>query len=150
VINLPLTLMGQQTMPGDMGSIKYSLREPFERAVESVCRSLRSGGLQIAGQLDVCRRVERALGIAMPPCRIVFVLPNPSAPSTVSIHPWAAIFLPLHVVISSQDGQTEIQVQNRVQAGHEAAPALFGPVMETQAQISEAIDSIAMRPSMVL
>jgi hypothetical protein len=86
----------------------------------------------------------------MPPCRIVFVLPNPSTPTTISIHPWAAIFLPLHVVISGNDGQTDIQVQNRVQAGHAAAPALFGPVMETQAQISEAIDSIAMRPSMVV
>ena len=138
-------------MPGDMGSIKYSLREPFERAVESVCRSLRSRGLQIAGQLDVSSRLERTLGIALPPCRIVFVLPNPSTPSTINIHPWAAIFLPLHVVISGHDGQTEIQVQNKVQAGHEAAaPALFGPVMETQAQISEAIDSIAMRPSILV
>ena len=64
---------------------------------------------------------------------------------------WAAIFLPLHVVISGHDRQTEIQVQNKVQAGHEAAaPALFGPVMETQAQISEAIDSIAMRPSILV
>jgi uncharacterized protein (DUF302 family) len=142
--------MGQQAMPGDTGSIKYSLREPFECAVESVCRSLRSRGLQIAGQLDVSRRVERALRIAMPPCRIVFVLPNPSAPSTVSIHPWAAIFLPLHVVISGRDGQAEIQVQNRVQAGHEAVPALFGPVMATQAQISEALDSIAIRPSILV
>ena len=138
-------------MPGDMGSIKYSLREPFERAVESVCRSLRSRGLQIAGQLDVSSRLERTLGIVLPPCRIVFVLPNPSTSSTINIHPWAAIFLPLHVVISGHDGQTEIQVQNRVHAGHEAAaPALFGPVMETQTQISEAIDAIAMRPSMLV
>jgi uncharacterized protein (DUF302 family) len=107
--------------------------------------------LQIAGQLDVSSRLERTLGIVLPPCRIVFVLPNPSAPSTINIHPWAAIFLPLHVVISGHDGQTEIQVQNKVQAGHEAAaPALFGPVMETQAQISEAIDSIAMRPSILV
>ena len=68
-------------MPDDTGSIKYSLREPFERAVESVCRSLRSRGLEVAGQLDVSRRVERALGIVLPPCRIVFVLPNPSRSS---------------------------------------------------------------------
>ena len=138
-------------MPGDTGSIKYSLREPFERAVESVCRSLRSHGLQVAGQLDVSRRVERALGIVLPPCRIVFVLPNPSRSSTCSIHPWAAIFLPLHVVISGSDAQTEILVQNRVHARHEAAsPALFGPVMETQTQICEAIDAIATRPSMLV
>ena len=137
-------------MPGDTGSIKYSLREPFDRAVETVCRSLRSRGLEVAGQLDVSRRVERALGIVLPPCRIVFVLPNPSKSSTSSMHPWAAIFLPLHVVISGGDDQTEIQVQNRVHARREpASPELFGPVMETQTQVGEAIDAIATRPSML-
>ena len=135
-------------MPGT-GSIKYSLREPFERAVESVCHSLKSYGLQVAGQLDVSRRVERALGIVLPPCRIVFVLPNPSRSNTCGIHPWAAIFLPLHVVISGTDAQTEILVQNRVHADPQAR-ALFGPVMETQTQICEAIDAIATRPSMLV
>lgn len=137
-------------MPSGTGSIKYSLRESFDLAVESVCRSLRSRGLQVAGQLDVSRRVERALGIVLPPCKIVFVLPNPSKSSTSSMHPWAAIFLPLHVVISGSDAQTEIQVQNRVHERHEAAsPELFGPVMETQTQVCEAIDAIATRPSML-
>ena len=66
------------------------------------------------------------------------------------MHPWAAVFLPLHVVISGSDAQTEIQVQNRVHARHEAAsPELFGPVMETQTQVCEAIDAIATRPSML-
>jgi uncharacterized protein (DUF302 family) len=137
-------------MPSGTGSIKYSRREPFDRAVETVCRSLRSRGLHVAGQLDVSRRVERALGIVLPPCKIVFVLPNPSKSSAGSMHPWAAIFLPLHVVISGTDGQTEIQVQNRVHARHEpASPELFGPVMETQTQVCEAIDAIATRPSVL-
>ena len=109
-------------MPGDPGNIKYLLREPFERAVESVRRALRNRGLQVEGQLDVSRRVERALGIAMPPCRIVFVLPNPSMAGAGSIHPLAAIFLPLHIVISDNAAQTEIQVQSRVQVGSEDAP----------------------------
>jgi uncharacterized protein (DUF302 family) len=138
-------------MPGDIGSIKYSLREPFERAVEAVCWSLAARGLRVAGQLDVSKRLGGALGITLRPCRIVFVLPNPSTLSTDSIHPWAAIFLPLHIVISGNDAQTEIQVQNRVQAGQEAAaPTLFGPVTETQAQVSAALDAIATRPSMVV
>ena len=137
-------------MPGDVGSIKYSLREPFERAVASVCRSLANCGLRVVGQLDVSRRVERSLGIVLPPCRIVFVLPDPSVLSTAKIHPWAAIFLPLHIVISGNGAHTEIQVQNRVHSGSEAAaPTLVAPVNETQARISEAIETIAMRSSPV-
>ena len=138
-------------MPGDMGSIKYALREPFDRAVESVLRSLTNRGLRVVGQLDVSGRVERSLGIVLQPCRIVFVLPDSTSLSTASIHPWAAIFLPFHIVISGNDAQTEIQVQNRVHTGLEAAaPALVTPVMETQAQISEAVEAIAMRPSLVV
>lgn len=138
-------------MPGEVGSISYSLREPFKRAVESVCRSLISGGLRVAGQLDVSKRVERSLGIVMPPCRVVFVLPNPSTLSTDSMHPCAAVFLPLHVVISGNDCRSEIQIQSRIQTGRDVAtPALYGPVLEAHAQISEAIEAIAMRPTMLI
>ena len=138
-------------MPGDLGSIKYSLREPFDRSVESVCNSLAGRGLRVTGQLDVSRRVERALGIALPACIIVFVLPDPAALSTHSIHPRAAVFLPLHIVISGHDTQTEIHVQNKIHASQNAmAPAIFWPVLELQTQIAEAIEAIAMRPSIVV
>lgn len=141
----------RHSMPGEMGSIEYSSREPFERAVQAVCISLASRGLRIAGQLDVSKRIERALGIVPSPCRIVFVLPNASTLSAGNIHPWAAMFLPLHIVISGQEAQTGILVQNRIQPGPvSASPPLFGPVMEAQAQIAEAIEAIAMRPSVVL
>lgn len=134
-------------MTGDAGSIRFSLREPFERAVESVCSALVSRGLRVAGQLDVSRRVERSLGIVLPPCKIVFVLPHLSLPVSAGIHPWAASFLPLHVVISGNGAQTEIQVQNRIQGAPADAP---GPVVETQTQMRRAIEAIAMRPSMVI
>jgi uncharacterized protein (DUF302 family) len=137
-------------MPGGAGSIQYSLREPFDRAVASVCRSLTNRGLRVAGQLDMSERVELSLGIVLPPCRIVFVLPDPSSPGTDKIHPWAAVFLPFHVVISSQGAQTEILVQNRIHATPETdGPALIAPVSEMQGEIVKAIEAIAMRPSLV-
>jgi len=134
-------------MPGNAGSVRFSLREPFEREVETVCRALVSRGLRVAGQLDVSRRVKRSLGIVLPPCRIVFVLPHPSTPVSSGTHPWAASFLPLHVVISGNGAQTEIQVQNRIQGAPAEAPA---PVLETQTEMRRAIEAIAMRPSMVV
>jgi len=137
-------------MPSDVGSIKYSLREPFDRAVESVCRSLESRGLRVAGQLDVARRVERYVGIVLSPCKIVFVLPGASTLAKSSIHPWSAIFLPFHIVISNNGPQTEIEVQNKVYSGPQAAEsAVIGPIVELQTQISSAIEAIAMRPSLV-
>jgi uncharacterized protein (DUF302 family) len=137
-------------MLGDAGSIQYSLREPFDQAVASVCRSLTNRGLQVAGQLDVSKRVERSLGIVLPPCRIVFVLPDPSSPGTANIHPWAAVFMPIHIVISSQGARTEIVVQSRIHATPEAdGLGLIAAVSEMQGEIAKAIEAIAMRPSLV-
>jgi uncharacterized protein (DUF302 family) len=137
-------------MPYDSATIQYSLREPFEQAVESLCNSLITRGLKVSGQLDLSSRVKRTLGIVLPPCRVVLVMPDPSKLSGAGVHPWAATFLPLHIVVSASDAHTEIQVQNRVQAGSEGAvAAIFGPVIEAQAQVAEAVEAIAMRPSMV-
>jgi hypothetical protein len=70
--------------------------------------------------------------------------------TTDSIHPLAAIFLPVHTVISWNGAEIEIDMQNRVQVGPEPIPSLFGPVMEIRAQISEAVEAIAMRKSLVV
>jgi hypothetical protein len=111
---------------------------------------LSSRGLQITGCVDVAKRLERKLGIVLAPCKVVFVLPNPTLLSQDAIHPWAATLLPLHVVISGNDIQTEILVQNRIRPSEEAASALFRPVIETQLKVAEALDAIAMRPSLVI
>jgi uncharacterized protein (DUF302 family) len=136
-------------MTGEVGSVRYALREPFDRAVESVCGCLTNHGLQVAGHVDLAKRIERKLGIVMAPCRILFVFPSTPRSSRDAIHPWAAALLPLHVVISGNDFQTEIQVQHRILPREEAASTIFGPVIETQSKVAEALDAIAMRPSLV-
>jgi uncharacterized protein (DUF302 family) len=138
-------------MPSDVASIKYSLREPFEKGLDIVCKALSTRGLRVTGQLDVSRRLERELGIVLPPCRVVFVLASSPTLSTGSVCPSASVFLPLHVVVSGNDSLTEIQVQNKAQLGSEgaAARALLADVVETQTLLAEAIDAIAMRASIV-
>ena len=126
------------------------MQEPFDQAVESIRRSLSSRGLRVVGHLNVSRRIERSLEIVLPPCKILFVLPNPAELSASCIHPWAAIFLPFHIVISGNEASTEIHLQNRVRSCPEAhAKELLAPVLETQAQLTTAIEAIAMRPSLV-
>jgi hypothetical protein len=41
-------------------------------------------------------------------------LPGASTLTRSSIHPRSAIFLPLHIVISNNGAQTEIEVQNKI------------------------------------
>ena len=129
------------------GSLKYSLSEPFEKAVESVFNALLSRGIRVAGQLEVSRRLQGALGIVLMPCKIMFVLPHAASLSADSIHPWAAVFLPLHIVISGYGSRSEVEVLNRVQGDQAGTP--YGPVVETQRQVVEAIEAVALRASLL-
>jgi uncharacterized protein (DUF302 family) len=132
------------------GSVPYSMAMPVEAAIEAVCNSLRKRGIRLAGQLDVSGRLEESLGIVLPPCRLLFVLPGPASSNTGTIHPSAAVFLPLHVVISGNRIQSEIRIANGIQAEANAAPpTTYAPVWELQREILEALESVAMRSSVL-
>ncbi len=132
------------------GTIKYSLQEPFERSVQSIRASLHSHHLRVVGEVDVSIRLERSLHMILAPCRLVFVLPAPAALTGHSIHPWAAVVLPLHVVIWANDRQCEIGIANMLQTGRSAGRStLFGPIVEAQRALMEAIEAIAVRPSVL-
>jgi uncharacterized protein (DUF302 family) len=132
------------------GTIKYSSQEPFARSVQAICSSLRSHGMRVAGQLDVSRRLERSLYIILAPCRVVFVLPALTALSAETIHPWAAVFLPLHIVISGDDCRSEIRIPNTLRTGRNAGGSTpYGPIVEAQRQLIEAIEAVAVRPSVL-
>ena len=119
--------------------IRYSLRQPFEKALRSIRSTLGRHGLAVVGQVDVSKRVERSLGIGLPACRIVLVLPVAAR----EIDAAAATYLPLHVVVSSKGAETDIQILNRIprDCGAEAA--------HVQAQVCEALESVAMRRGVV-
>ncbi len=132
------------------GTIKYSLHEPFERSVQSICASLHNHGMRVVGEMDVSRRLERSLRMVLAPCRIVFVLPVPTALSAETIHPWASVFLPLHIAIWGNDCQSEIGITNLLQTCRNGADSRsVGPVVEAQRRLIEAIEAIAARPSVL-
>jgi hypothetical protein len=101
--------------------------------------------MRLAGQLDVSGRLQQSLGIALAPCRLLFVLPGPTRLSAGTIHPWATVFLPLHVVISGIEGRSEIHIPNKVQSGRSMPP----PVLEAQRQLFEAVEAVATRSSVL-
>jgi uncharacterized protein (DUF302 family) len=132
------------------GIIKYWSQEPFERAVQTICSSLRRHGMRVAGQLDVSRRLQRSLGIILAPCEVIFVLPSLTALSADTIHPWAAVFLPLHIVISGNDCQSEIRIPNTLRTARNATDSMhYGPIVEAQRQLIEAIEAVAVRASIL-
>jgi hypothetical protein len=107
--------------------------------------------MRIAGELDVSWRLKRSLAMVLEPCKMVFVLPDPAALSAQFIHPQASVFLPLHIVISGDGRQSEIQIQNRIQNGRSIdAMWPYGPIVEAQRQLSDAIEAVAVRTSLLV
>jgi uncharacterized protein (DUF302 family) len=131
------------------GSVRYSLQEPFDDAIAAICSSLRHRGIRIVGQVDISGRLGRSLGIGLAPCLIVFVLPDAGSSNADAIHPWAGVFLPLHVVISGNDSQSEVLIQNRIQPGPGAATAAYARVIEMQKVLAKAIEAVAARASLL-
>jgi hypothetical protein len=102
--------------------------------------------MRLAAQLDI----SGPLGFDLASWWPLFVLPRPPRLSVETVHPWAAVFLPLHVVISGFDRQSEIHIPTKVQSGRNVAPpVLYAPVLEAQPQLFEAVEAVATRSSVL-
>jgi uncharacterized protein (DUF302 family) len=123
------------------------VREPFTIVVDEVRRALQTNGLRVASLLDISSRIERSLGIRLPACKILFVLP---ACSETPIQTEAAILLPLLVVVSAGSGMTAVEVQNRFPLEFQGDDTDgLAAVVETQRKVAEAVESVAVRASIL-
>lgn len=130
------------------GTITFLIPERFDQALRTIRLAVEKGRLKIASELDVSRRVERNLGIRLPPCRILYTWP--SAVLARDISAWAALFLPLHVVVSERGLHTAIYLPNRVPC--EIADTdgdAFAAVSATHREVLRSIETVAMRLSVV-
>lgn len=138
-------------MSNEIAVAQYMVREPFGAVLEAILEALEGSGLRLAARMDMSARIERALGITLPPCSVLFVLPRNVRQVTSGIDASAATFFPMHVVISACAGYTSVQVQGRVNDNSRTVPPdVLGPVIETQRQIVEAIETVATRASILV
>jgi uncharacterized protein (DUF302 family) len=132
----------------DTATLEYALFEPFEQAVRSIRTAVTKHNLRIAAELDVSKRIAQRLALVLSPCRILFVSSSRTSPSAIS--PFSAVILPLHVVISSGHSQTTIHVQNRICPDSEVCDPALAPIIQTQSDLLQALDAVAMRSSLVV
>lgn len=138
---MPLWLGEARTVWPETGTIKFSIFEPIEDALHLIRVALEDRGLRILFELDLSRRIERTLGIHLPPCRILYIWPQPAVVSDLC--PDAAVVLPFHMVVASRGRQTDICVQSRIR--HEAedgCDAFLSALMVTQAEILGLLETL--------
>lgn len=137
-------------MSNEIAIVRFTVRERLETVVETLRGALEARGLRLAAQMDMAARVKRTLGITLPACSILFVLPrvwNPFAECAEGIRPTC---LPMHLVIAEHGGQTWVQLQDSVSAQYRRTTlGEEEPSVQTQRQLIEAIETVATRPSVL-
>jgi uncharacterized protein (DUF302 family) len=133
-------------MDSEIATTTYSIPEPFRHTLQSVRDVLTGRDLRIVGELDLSRRIQRNLRIRLAPCVVFYVWPSDRFLLSTAVRPSITLLLPLHVVVSGCGTRTEIHILTRPRF---ADGLLMAPVIELQHEMTQAIETIAMRPSLV-
>lgn len=121
----------------------YAIPEPFGHAMESLRQVMKGRNLPIIGQLSLSDRIRRTLRINLDPCAVLFIWPMEHVQSCDGMPASAGLLLPLHVVVSGHPGaRTEVHILKSLRLEDEAE---MGPVRQLLADVSQALETIAMR-----
>ncbi len=124
----------------------FMMDNPFEFALTRIRRAIRAGQLCIAAEIDAAQRVDRALQIYVPPCRLLLV-DNPLCMlEATAIDRASSLFIPLHLVVSGGGNRTLLTMLNPEHIRQSELPiGIRAPVLDLQRQLIRALSGIANR-----
>jgi uncharacterized protein (DUF302 family) len=133
-------------MTGVQETATLVMRQPLNEALKLIRRALAEEGLEIAADLDMAARVRRALRIDLPPCRVLCVDCPVALLEALALDRSAAVLLPLHLVVASQDGFTLVHLLNPAAAPYGGLPVTArAAVSKLQARVAQAVESVSIR-----
>ncbi len=140
-----------RSLPGivandNSGTVTFEISEPFHQALRTVRSAIDPHRLRIVSELDVSRRVERHLALRLPGCIILYIWPGPTLVPEIPV--CAALFLPLHIIVSERGLRTSVHVPVRipVESGDQD---VLDAICATQRETVLSMEAIAMRVSLV-
>ena len=135
-------------MTGDQETATLIMQQPLNDAVKLIRRALADGGLEIAADLDMAGRITKALRIDFPPCRVLCVDCPVALLEALALDRSAAVLLPLHLVVTGQDGLTLVHLLNPAAALYSGLPVTArAAVSKLQARVAQAVESVSIRQS---
>ena len=133
-------------MTGEQEIATLTIQKPLNEAVKLLRRALAKGGLEVAAELDLGGRVKKALGIDFPSCRVLGVDCPVALLEALALDRSAAVLLPLHLVVTSQDGLTLVHFLNPAAALYSGLPVTArAAVSKLQAKVAQAVESVSTR-----
>jgi uncharacterized protein (DUF302 family) len=95
---------------GRSPTVTFVFERQFEDALKAIRNAFRKDQLLITAELDAAKRIQRALNITVSPCRILLVENPLYMLEATAIDRSSAVFIPLHVVVSSSGACTLVHV----------------------------------------
>lgn len=119
------------------------LNQPYDQARRRILTTLKEQGLQVAFDFDVASSILRSSGVRLPKSSVLGVGCAYQFLEAFVADGAAALFFPLHVVLSEHGQETQVRIlapQTLRAAG--ATPAISIPVHRTLRRIRETLASI--------
>jgi uncharacterized protein (DUF302 family) len=124
----------------------FVLDTAFEPALAQIRQAIRQDQLSIAAEVDAAQRVRHALEIFVPQCRVLLVDSPLLLLEATAIDRASAIFVPLHLVVSSAGDRTLVQMLNLDHLRNSDLPiGIRAPVLDLQRQLARTLARVAQR-----
>lgn len=99
-------------MTSEAACCVYLIPAPLEKASKLLRRALADAGLAVMAEVDLSESLRRLLRIEIASCRLFLVYCPVPLLQTLALHPSAAVFLPLHLVLAGRGASAEAHVLN--------------------------------------
>lgn len=117
-----------------------AIPEPFSSGLKLVRDALRDAGLSILGEFDLFGGLGRDTGVDSHPCRVIYIDSPLLLFEALALDRAAAVFLPLHVVVREDGGETRVHWINPAAIFGMRLPAGAAvPLYDLQTRVSEAL-----------
>ena len=133
-------------MTSDQQPTTLIVQQPFNQALKLIRQALVEEGLEVAAELDLAKRLRKALRIDFPLCRVLCVDCPVGLLEALAFDRSAAVLLPLHLVVTGQDGVTLVHLLNPAAALYAGLPVTArAAVSKLQARIAQAVEGVSVR-----
>ncbi|MBZ5594724.1 MAG: DUF302 domain-containing protein [Acidobacteriia bacterium] len=124
---------------------RREIAAPFETALKVIRSALFHEDLRISREFDVADIARGQPGMNLAPCRILCVDSPLLLLEAMALDPSAAVFLPLHIVISADGPSTQVYWLNPASIQSKRLPAgAMLPLRAVQARIVKAMEKISL------
>jgi uncharacterized protein (DUF302 family) len=126
--------------------VSYLFSMPLEKAIKKIKSALNEAEISVIMESDVALQIKQKLGVGLAPCRILYVESPLLLLEALAFDVRASVFLPFHIVVSSQGVQTKVHLMSPALIHESDIPVgIRGPLRNLHCLILGALEKVSAR-----